>query len=479
MTSAGTPRVSPSRKPASSARGVGAQRRGAAQHDVAEPVRDREQRRVRGRARAPRARSSRPTACRQRARPSKPSGASGPSRPASTTRSPASSTRSRSASSPVATANSVRCVPARPATRTNASVSKRPLCGSSTSTPATVAGARRVDRGRRAASAPDRRARARSARAPSSASATTATATPRRGRRRTTRRRARRRRRRAAPVAGAAPGSLTRDDAERPAPPSASEHARASSTSDRHEVAQLREPAVADAAARGRDRRRCGTVRCARGRCTIAAASVGPMPGQRLELLGGRGVDVDRARPADGAGRPVAAGRIGAPLTAAGIDRRRRLRRARGTATRVPSVELRGEVEPGEIGARRRAAGGADRVDDPRARRAGCTTPARRTAPTTSTTIAAARRRGRGRRASVGGRLATSDAAGRDGRDATRPTPAPTARCRRGTTRRRPRPRRTRARPRRRARRCAARAADRRSRTARARAGAGRRVART
>ena len=119
------------------------QRRGAAQHDVAE-------RRWRRRSAAacrrerehldpveaarPRAASARAVEARRVQRPS---------RPRSTTRSPASSTRSRSASSPVATANNVRCEP--PAgTRTYASVSKRPLCGSSTSTPENVTGAPRA-----------------------------------------------------------------------------------------------------------------------------------------------------------------------------------------------------------------------------------------------------------------------------------------------------------------------------------------------
>ena len=111
-TSSGTARVSPSRKPASSARGVGGSgavpRSTTSRSPLATP-----QRAARGRERehldAVEAadRVPPPGATVEAGRR-----AAGRAGRSSTTRSPASSTRNRSASSPVATANSVRCAPA-------------------------------------------------------------------------------------------------------------------------------------------------------------------------------------------------------------------------------------------------------------------------------------------------------------------------------------------------------------------------------
>ena len=70
-----------------------------------------------------------------------------------------------------------------------------------------------------------------------------------------------------------------------------------------------------------------------------------------VELLGGRGVEVERD----------ALGRLAAPAAAA--------RRAQRHQDLAAVLELGGEVERGEVGAAAGAAGAADGVDDPRARR--------------------------------------------------------------------------------------------------------------
>ena len=170
-TSSGTARVSPSRKPASSARGVGGS--GAVPRSTTPRRRFATRNTPRaGSSPSTSTRSKRPTACRHWRAARSSIGCSGPRRPRSTTRSPASSTRTRSASSPVATdvQRAVRAADRHADVRGRCRSGR--VCGSSTRTPAIVAGALRSIAAVKRRVRETVRARVASARRRASASAT-------------------------------------------------------------------------------------------------------------------------------------------------------------------------------------------------------------------------------------------------------------------------------------------------------------------